>query len=141
MNTFIFLLALCPVVHTSSEPQKEALLFAQADKDGDGQLTEGDLQTIFLDFDTDGDSSISKAEFVADWRDVFHLGNSQQAETLFGRADTNDDGAITAADLPAIFAYFDMDGNNLVDLNEFLTQWGDLRLDAPDTVEIHLDNN
>ena len=31
-------------------------------------------------------------------------------------------------------------GDGLVDLNEFLTQWGDLRLDAPDTVTIRVDS-
>ena len=56
---------------------------------------------------------------------------------MFGRAESDHDDAITDHVLSAICAYFDMHGDSLVDMNECLTQWGDLRLDAPDTVIIH----
>ncbi|KAK7095397.1 uncharacterized protein [Littorina saxatilis] len=132
----LLLLALSPLALGSSEPQREAILFNQADQNKDGQLTQADLRQIFLNFDVNKDSSITQAEFVNDWTQLYTLGSPQEAATLFGRADTDKDGAITDKDLPAIFSFFDMDGNGLVDQNEFLTQWGDLRLDAPDTVVV-----
>ena len=61
-----------------------------------------------------GDGNITKEEFVADWTNIFNLGNSKEAETLFGRADSDQDGAISDHDLPAIFAYFDMNGKKSV---------------------------
>jgi len=137
-SAVIILLALCPLVHASSEPQREALLFNQADKNQDGELTESDLRVIFLDFDVNNDSQITEKEFETDWTTVFHLGNTDEAHTLFARADINDDNVLNDKDLPGIFAYFDMDGDNLVSMSEFLTQWADLQLDAPDTVNIQV---
>ena len=43
------------VVVSESEPQRVALLFGQADKDNDGELTKLDLENIFLDFDIDSE--------------------------------------------------------------------------------------
>jgi hypothetical protein len=56
------------------------------------------------------DGKVTPDEFVADWQ-TFNLGNQQEAQTLFTRADTNDDGFIDSNDIPAIFAFFDQDGN------------------------------
>ncbi|KAK7505100.1 hypothetical protein BaRGS_00003670, partial [Batillaria attramentaria] len=125
-----------PLVSGSSEPQREALLFNAADLDHDGQLTEADLKQIFLDFDSDHNGNVTEDEFRVDWTSVFHLGNAEEAKTLFDRADIDEDGVITSQDLPGIYSFFDMNGDGMVDMNEFLTQWGDLSLNAPDTVVI-----
>lgn len=52
---------------------------------------------------------MTPTEFVAAWQ-KFNLGGPQDAQTLFTRADTNDDGIIDAKDIPAIFAFFDQNG-------------------------------
>ena len=40
----------------------------------------------------------------------YQIGAPAEADALYLKADTNDDGKITSADLPAAFAYFDMNG-------------------------------
>ncbi|XP_046331977.1 uncharacterized protein LOC124115148 [Haliotis rufescens] len=116
------------LVSCNSEPQKEAILFDAVDKDKDGKLTPAELETIFLFFDANNDTEITKLEFEDDWVTKYKLGATAEAIALFDAADANDDGKITKADLPFIFQYFDMDSDGSVDMNEFLTQWGDLSL-------------
>ncbi|KAL4218989.1 hypothetical protein ACF0H5_021574 [Mactra antiquata] len=118
------------------EGQKAVDLFHAADTNNDDQLTRAELDEIFLMFDRNNDSSVTPDEFVDDWMNVFHLGGLTEAQTLFTRADTNDDGYINIQDIPAIFAYFDEDGNGYVDISEFLTQWGDLSLHPIGSVDV-----
>ena len=56
------------------------------------------------------DTKISPTEFVKDWVDVYHLGGGTEAQILFTRADSNDDGYLDANDVPTVFTYFDMNG-------------------------------
>ncbi|XP_067660663.1 insoluble matrix shell protein 5-like [Haliotis asinina] len=116
------------LVNCNSEPQKEVMLFNKVDMDKDQKLTRTELQDIFLLFDSNNDTQILKSEFEADWVAKFVLGPKAEADALFDAADANDDGKVTKADLPFIFQYFDMDSDGSVDMNEFLTQWGDLTL-------------
>ncbi|KAL8559848.1 hypothetical protein ACOMHN_030184 [Nucella lapillus] len=140
MKSMLLLLGICPLVWTSSEPQREAHLFNLADGNGDGYLTHYELHRIFLAFDRNGNLRVTEDEFLRVWQEVYHLGNKQEAEALFSMADSDSDGAVTVVDVPAIFNYFDVDGDYRVNLNEFLTLWGDLRLNAPDSVNIHVDD-
>ena len=57
-----------------------------------------------------GDGNVSPDEFVDGWTTKFSIGNTDQAQTLFTRADTNDDGYIDPQDIPGIFAFFDENG-------------------------------
>ncbi|XP_060569506.1 insoluble matrix shell protein 5-like isoform X2 [Ruditapes philippinarum] len=113
-------------------------LFHQVDKNGDDRLTRVDLDAIFLLFDTNKDGKVTPDEFVADWQ-TFNLGNQQEAQTLFTRADTNDDGFIDSNDIPAIFAFFDQDGSGLVDISEFLTQWEALQTEPTNESNVSVD--
>lgn len=64
---------------------------------------------------------MSPDEFVAGWTTTFNIGNEDQAQTLFTRADINDDGYIDPQDIPGIFAYFDEDGKScLIITKDFL---------------------
>jgi len=53
---------------------------------------------------------VTKEEFRQDWVGTFSIGGLDEANTLFDRADVNDDGVIDAQDIPQIFAYFDENG-------------------------------
>ena len=53
---------------------------------------------------------MTKEEFRQDWVGTFSIGGPDEANTLFDRADVNDDGVIDAQDIPQIFAYFDENG-------------------------------
>ncbi|XP_046566588.1 uncharacterized protein LOC124275142 [Haliotis rubra] len=116
------------LVSCNSEPQKEVMFFKAVDKDKDQKLTSTELENVFLLFDGNNDTQILKSEFESEWVTKFALGPKAEADALFDAADANDDGKITKADLPYIFQYFDMDSDGSVDMNEFLTQWGDLTL-------------
>ncbi|XP_046566589.1 uncharacterized protein LOC124275143 [Haliotis rubra] len=116
------------LVSCNSEPQKEVMLFNNVDKDKNGKLSNAELEAIFLFFDANNDKEITQKEFEDEWVVKYALGPSAEAVALFKAADANDDDKITKADLPFIFQYFDMDSDGSVDMNEFLTQWGDLTL-------------
>lgn len=59
------------------------------------------------------DTIVTRTEFIADWTTRFDLGNRGEASRLFDRADVTKDGHIGRDDLPEIFAYFDMNGNEI----------------------------
>ncbi|XP_064616670.1 uncharacterized protein LOC135480697 [Liolophura sinensis] len=117
----------------ASEIQYEVYLFDAVDTDNNTLLDSAELRALFLIFDQNNDSVILEAEFKSEWVTYLKLGSPEQAATLFKRADLNADGVLTSADLPAIFRYFDQDGDSHVSLNEFLTQWGALQLGPVNT--------
>ncbi|XP_060071191.1 uncharacterized protein LOC132551101 [Ylistrum balloti] len=135
----LFLLVVCALaasVLSDSEPQREVILFDKVDGDQDGQLTVSELDNIFLAFDVNHDREVTSSEFENDWTVLYNLGAPLEARTLFSKADTNDDGHITAQDLPEIFMYFDMNSDSSISLDEFLTQWGDLKNAPVDNVHM-----
>ncbi|XP_069119425.1 uncharacterized protein [Argopecten irradians] len=135
MLSLLVACTLAASVLASSEPQREVILFDKADSDGSGVLSRSELDNIFLAFDVNHDQEVTESEFVNDWTVLYNLGAPVEAQTLFVKADTNDDGHLTTADLPEIFAYFDMNGDNSINLDEFLTQWGDLK-NAPVNIAV-----
>ncbi|XP_076093500.1 uncharacterized protein LOC143064515 [Mytilus galloprovincialis] len=124
------LLAFLTGILADSEPQREQILFEKVDKNLDGYLTRAELDSVFLLFDTNGDTNITKQEFDTDWISLYKLGTQKEANVLFDKADANDDLIIDAADLPFIFKFFDANSDNRVSIDEFLTQWGQLTLMA-----------
>ena len=64
-----------------------------------------------------GNHIVTKTEFEHEWSEVLFLGGPPEADSLFLQADENHDGVLTNADLPDIFAYFDMNGSNNKILN------------------------
>lgn len=58
---------------------------------------------------------MSPTEFVSGWTQTYNMGSEDEAQTLFTRADTNDDGYLDIQDVPTIFSYFDVNGK--------YTQW------------------
>ncbi|XP_053380158.1 uncharacterized protein LOC123555032 [Mercenaria mercenaria] len=127
MISYLLLGCLFTVSVLGDEGLNAVNLFHTVDINKDDKLTRTELDAVFLLFDTDNNTEVTPTEFVADWL-KFNLGGTPQAQTLFTRADTNDDGVLDVKDVPAIFAYFDQDGNGSVDISEFLTQWGELML-------------
>ncbi|XP_062620029.1 uncharacterized protein LOC134281608 [Saccostrea cucullata] len=123
------------LVSADSEPQREYILFEKVDHDLSGCLDRSEVDNIFLAFDVDHNQEVTRVEFENDWVTAYHLGNAREANLLFTKADTNGDGHLTHADMPLIYTYFDMNSDGCVDMNEFLTQWGDLKL-APVDVDI-----
>ncbi|ESO96119.1 hypothetical protein LOTGIDRAFT_231842 [Lottia gigantea] len=130
--------SLLPLVWCNSEPLKAAQLFDKVDIDKNDLLDRKELDSIFLLFDVDGDKQVSKAEFQNDWVNKFSLGNIKEADALFARADQTHDGVIAANDIDAIFTFFDVNGNSNVDLNEFLTQWGQVTLIPVNPIDTHV---
>ncbi|XP_052788542.1 uncharacterized protein LOC128223298 [Mya arenaria] len=123
-------------VSRCDEGQREVVLFNKVDINHDFQLTRAELDQVFLLFDNDTDGEVTPAEFKADWVNQFNIGGPQEADTLFIRADTNDDGVIDTKDIPTIFAFFDENKDGVVDINEFLTEWGHLSLTAANHVDV-----
>ncbi|WAR30934.1 hypothetical protein MAR_033476 [Mya arenaria] len=132
----------CMSVSRCDEGQREVVLFNKVDINHDFQLTRAELDQVFLLFDNDTDGEVTPAEFKADWVNQFNIGGPQEADTLFIRADTNDDGVIDTKDIPTIFAFFDENSkkteDGVVDINEFLTEWGHLSLTAANHVDVSL---
>ena len=56
------------------------------------------------------DTRVTPDEFTDVWVNVFKMGGTDEAQTLFTRADENDDGVIDIKDIPAIFSFFDENG-------------------------------
>ncbi|XP_052787772.1 uncharacterized protein LOC128222718 [Mya arenaria] len=135
MLLFVFA-AFCLLAARCDEGQREVALFNKVDTNHDYQLTRAELDQVFLLFDNDTDGEVTPEEFKEDWVHQFDIGGPQEADTLFTRADTNDDGVIDAKDIPAIFAYFDENNNSFVDISEFLTEWGHLSLTAANQVDV-----
>ncbi|KAK6195132.1 hypothetical protein SNE40_000618 [Patella caerulea] len=138
MKAFIFLACVLPLVWCNSEPMKAAVLFDKVDTDKNDYLDQTELDAIFLLFDVDANGQVTKAEFEDDWVNKFSLGNIKEADALFARADQTHDGILTKNDLQAIYTFFDMDNDQKVSLNEFLTQWGRVTLLPVDPVDTHV---
>nr|XP_034303932.1 uncharacterized protein LOC105342156 isoform X1 [Crassostrea gigas] len=123
------------LLYADSEPQREYILFEKVDHDLSGCLDRSEVDNIFLAFDTDHNQEVTRTEFENDWLTLYQLGNAREANLLFNKADANGDGHLTHTDMPLIYSYFDMNSDGCVDMNEFLTQWGDLKL-APIDVSV-----
>ncbi|XP_022326901.2 uncharacterized protein LOC111126504 [Crassostrea virginica] len=134
MKTLV-LLSLLGLVFADSEPQREYILFEKVDKDLSGCLDRNEVDNIFLAFDVDHNQEVTRLEFENDWLNLYQLGNAREANLLFNKADANGDGHLTHADMPLIYQFFDVNNDGCVDMNEFLTQWGDLKL-APIDVSV-----
>ncbi|OWF52599.1 uncharacterized protein LOC110447530 [Mizuhopecten yessoensis] len=134
MLSLLVVCALVASVLSNSEPQREVILFDKADGDNDGQLSRAELDNIFLAFDVNHDREVTNSEFENDWTVLYNLGAPLEARTLFIKADTNDDGHITDADLPQIFTFFDTNKDASISLDEFLTQWGELKNAPVDSI-------
>ncbi|CAC5390987.1 unnamed protein product [Mytilus coruscus] len=126
---------------TGNEPDENG---NESDENSQMQNKEALTKTKKQDFTQNAvdDHSITNAEFTKDWVVTYAIGNGKEAAKLFSKADVNEDGVINKDDLPFVFTYFDMDSDGHVSVNEFLTQWGQLKLEAGlETIDIHLDNN
>ena len=56
---------------------------------------------------------MTESEFRNDWVNLYKIGAPNEADALYLRADTNDDGMITLADMPQAFGYFDLNSEYL----------------------------
>ncbi|XP_013386798.1 calmodulin-like protein 5 [Lingula anatina] len=130
MNSLVVLLvaALAVSVKCNSEVSFAIDLFDRGDQDKDGELTEKELENVFLAFDTNGNGQITKQEFEDVWVKKLNLGPKIMADELFNKADIIDNDYLDHEDLKLVFKAFDFDGDKSVSLNEFLTKWGSLTL-------------
>ncbi|MEL6645496.1 MAG: EF-hand domain-containing protein [Pseudomonadota bacterium] len=73
----------------------ERASFEMLDADGDGQVTQADLDTLrnerFAEFDADGDGSVTEEEFMA--RASAQAG--ERAAAMFARLDADGDGVLS----------------------------------------------
>ncbi|XP_052787773.1 insoluble matrix shell protein 5-like [Mya arenaria] len=138
---FVFVLAALYLFVTvrCDQGQPEVLLFNKVDTNHDDKLTRVELDDVFLLFDKNKDNEVTPDEFTDGWVNVFQIGSSDEAGTLFTRADTNDDGYIDMKDIPTIFSFFDENGDGSVDIDEFLTEMGNLELSPPDESNVSVD--
>ena len=94
------------------------------DRDGDGQITTGDLNALFALLDTDGDGAISAGEFASAGGASQEAQDARRLATLLARAaDADMSGDVTADEWTAFLATLDPDGDGVID---FLTLVGAL---------------
>lgn len=104
------------------------LSFAELDADGDGQITEGDIDALrtarFAEVDADGDGQVSLEEFVA----RAQADAEARATELFERLDVDGDGALSQDALQALrsgprfdrmLSRIDTDGDGGISEEEF----------------------
>ena len=92
----VFSLNSCQTPSTPAAPQRDR--FAEADKNGDGELTKAEYNdyavgSIFHERDKDGDGSITRTE----WNPAITAEESKE----FALRDTNKDGMVTFAEASA----------------------------------------
>ena len=123
-------LALPAVAQSSGGPGDRMPSFEVLDADGDGKVTEAELEAFrasrFAEIDTDGDGTVTRDEFVA--RSVAQA--EERADRMFERLDADGDGALSRDALEArrggrgpdparMISRLDSDGDGAVSQEEF----------------------
>ena len=101
---FLTLVAALPPEVAKAEPDPAevvARLLAALDRDGDGQITTGDLNALFALLDTDGDGALSSSELVPP--KALRMLRAASARLLVRAADADRDGRATASEISAFF--------------------------------------
>jgi Ca2+-binding EF-hand superfamily protein len=101
---FMTLVAALPATLAKSEPDPAEVverLLAALDRDGDGQITTGDLDALFALLDTDGDGALSSAELVPP--KALRMLRAPSAGLLVRGADADRDGRATPSEIAAFF--------------------------------------
>jgi Ca2+-binding EF-hand superfamily protein len=101
---FLTLVAALPSEVAKAEPDPAEVverLLAAFDRDGDGQITTGDLDALFALLDTDGDGALSSAELVPP--KALRMLRGPSARLLVRAADDDRDGRATASEISAFF--------------------------------------
>lgn len=123
------LIALGAGVAVAHERGGERMSFESLDADGSGEITTEDLATLadnrFGEFDTNGDGSVSREEFLA----VHAARAEERAGEMFERLDADGDGALSRDVLEMrrgggqrgarMIERFDTDGSGGVSAEEF----------------------
>jgi len=103
---------------------KERASFSEIDTDGNGAITQAELQARaqmrFNTVDADGDGLVTAEEMSAQARD----GVSRRVERMISRRDANDDGALSFDEMIGDsagkgFARMDADGDGSISEEEF----------------------
>ncbi len=99
--------------------------FQELDANGDGQVTQGELQdhraARFAKLDSDGDGKLSAAELQAEGQKK----GTERANRMIEKFDTDGDGALSAQEMPQprdsgkLFARMDSDGSGGISQQEF----------------------
>lgn len=103
-------------------PGNPAALFERFDSDGDGRVSQEDVDTLRAErlaaFDADGDGELSLEEYQALWLDAMH----RHMVRAFQRLDTDGDAKVTAEEFVHPFSKvverFDRDGDGVVTKEE-----------------------
>ncbi|KAL5013078.1 hypothetical protein ScPMuIL_011629 [Solemya velum] len=106
------------------------ILYIKADRNGDGIISQAELDGIYHGFDANDDSQVTEAEFIPLWQGVTQQPHDLAA-AIFHLADLNNDNIINQQDLSPIYGRFDINGNGNVTAQEFATKWEEIIREAP----------
>lgn len=97
-------------------------IYDKIDTDADGQISQGELDSVFKSFDKDGNGQVSRDEFCAEFVSQFG-GDNEKAGRVFGKLDKDNSGDISLTEISALFKLMDGDGDGTVSKGEFVECW------------------
>ena len=119
--------SIAPMASAQDGPGRGGPVFEELDANGDGSITEAEMQdhrmARFAAMDSDGNGSLSAAEMTA----AAEQRKAKRAERMIERMDANDDGEVSQEELAALgegrrgggFSRLDADGDGSVTKAEF----------------------
>merc|ERR1711915_453217 len=104
------------------------MMFLESDVNGDGKMTQDEINEVFKGYDTNKDGRVSRHEYTS-FTDQHTPSLHALSHALYDIYDVDNDHHLDKHDFENFFQLIDADGNDIIDEGEFIQYWTKIFID------------